>query len=215
MTGVQTCALPIWQDSAGRVYIPMTTWPLIYRYDQPENVLIRADSTEAMTEIGTTASGILNANVTSEDISYQAKDIFQQAKEIQELTQSTNTMLIWIAAISLLVGGIGVMNIMLVSVTERTAEIGLKKAIGAPKRTIMNQFLTEAVVLTATGGVLGVATGLALAELISRLTGAPVAINWGAVLLAVGFSMVIGIVFGILPSKKAADLDPIEALRRE
>ncbi|MBQ1430356.1 MAG: ABC transporter permease [Firmicutes bacterium] len=203
------------QDSAGRVYIPMTTWPLIYRYDQPENVLIRADSTEAMTEIGTTASGILNANVTSEDISYQAKDIFQQAKEIQELTQSTNTMLIWIAAISLLVGGIGVMNIMLVSVTERTAEIGLKKAIGAPKRTIMNQFLTEAVVLTATGGVLGVATGLALAELISRLTGAPVAINWGAVLLAVGFSMVIGIVFGILPSKKAADLDPIEALRRE
>jgi putative ABC transport system permease protein len=107
------------------------------------------------------------------------------------------------------------MNIMLVSVTERTAEIGLKKAIGAPKRTIMNQFLTEAVVLTATGGVLGVATGLALAELISRLTGAPVAVNWGAVLLAVGFSMVIGIVFGILPSKKAADLDPIEALRRE
>ncbi|MCR5181988.1 MAG: ABC transporter permease [Clostridia bacterium] len=203
------------QDQAGRVYVSMTAWPLIYRYDQPENVLIRADSTEAMTEIGTSAAGILNANVTSSDVTYQAKDIFQQAKEIQELTQSTNTMLIWIAAISLLVGGIGVMNIMLVSVTERTSEIGLKKAIGAPKRTIMNQFLTEAVVLTATGGVLGVITGLALAELISRLTGAPVAINWGAVLLAVGFSMVIGIVFGILPSKKAADLDPIEALRHE
>ncbi|MBQ7702900.1 MAG: ABC transporter permease [Firmicutes bacterium] len=203
------------QDSAGKVYIPMSTWPLIFRYDQPENVLIRAASTEAMKDIGTTAAGILNANVTSEDVKYQAKDIFQQAKEIQELTQSTNTMLIWIAAISLLVGGIGVMNIMLVSVTERTSEIGLKKAIGAPKRTIMNQFLTEAVVLTATGGVLGVITGIALAELISRLTGAPVAINWGAVLLAVVFSMVIGIVFGILPSRKAADLDPIEALRHE
>ena len=203
------------QDTAGKVYIPMTTWPLIYRYDQPENVLIRASSTEAMKDIGTSAANILNANVTSEDVSYKAKDIFEQAKEIQELTQSTNTMLIWIAAISLLVGGIGVMNLMLVSVTERTSEIGLKKAIGAPKRTIMNQFLTEAVVLTATGGVLGVITGIALAELISRLTGAPVAINWGAVLLAVVFSMVIGIVFGILPSRKAADLDPIEALRHE
>ncbi|MBQ1484484.1 MAG: FtsX-like permease family protein, partial [Eubacterium sp.] len=141
--------------------------------------------------------------------------LMEQAKEIQQLSKSTNTMLIWIAGISLLVGGIGVMNIMLVSVTERTAEIGLKKAVGAPKRAIMMQFLTEAVVLTSTGGILGVITGVILAELISQLNGIPVAISWPATLFAVAFSMAIGVIFGILPSRKAANLDPIEALRHE
>ena len=107
------------------------------------------------------------------------------------------------------------MNIMLVSVTERTSEIGLKKAIGASKKAILSQFLTEAVVLTSLGGVLGVITGIILAELISQLNGTPVAISWNAAVIAVLFSMVIGIVFGLLPSYKAANLDPIEALRRE
>jgi putative ABC transport system permease protein len=107
------------------------------------------------------------------------------------------------------------MNIMLVSVTERTAEIGLKKAIGAPKRAIMTQFLTEAVVLTSTGGLLGVITGIILAELISQLNEIPVAISVPASVFAVLFSMAIGIIFGILPSHKAANLDPIEALRHE
>ena len=107
------------------------------------------------------------------------------------------------------------MNIMLVSVTERTSEIGLKKAIGAPKRAILGQFLTEAVVLTSTGGLLGVISGIILAELISRLNGTPVAISIEAAIFAVVFSMIIGIIFGILPSYKAANLDPIEALRHE
>ena len=123
-------------------------------------------------------------------------------------------MLLWIAAISLLVGGIGVMNIMLVSVTERTSEIGLKKAIGAPKKAIMMQFLTEAVVLTSAGGVLGVIVGIVLAGTISRINTTPVAISIPASVFAVLFSMAIGIIFGILPSRKAANLDPIEALRR-
>ena len=99
--------------------------------------------------------------------------MLEQAQQIQELSSSTNTMLIWIAGISLIVGGIGVMNIMLVSVTERTQEIGLKKAIGARKSKILNQFLTEAAVLTSLGGVLGVIVGIILAEIISYVTTMP------------------------------------------
>ena len=125
------------------------------------------------------------------------------------------SMLIWIAGISLIVGGIGVMNIMLVSVTERTQEIGLKKAIGARKSNILGQFLTEAAVLTSLGGVLGVVTGIVLAEAISRLSEMPVSISIPAAMVSVLFSMLIGIVFGMLPSYKAANLDPIDALRRE
>lgn len=202
-------------DNSGKIYIPSSVWPVIYQYDEPESVIIRADRTENMTSIGKAAENILNETFTSENFSYKAQDLMEQARQIQQLSESTNTMLIWIAAISLLVGGIGVMNIMLVSVTERTAEIGLKKAIGAPKRAIMTQFLTEAVVLTSTGGILGVITGIILAELISQLNGTPVAISIPASVFAVGFSMAIGILFGILPSHKAANLDPIEALRHE
>lgn len=205
-----------YQDTSGKVYIPESVWPLMYQYDEPQNVIIRASSTDNMTNVGKAAESILNQSIpTDSDYKYKAQDLMQQAKEIQQLSQSTNRMLIWIAAISLLVGGIGVMNIMLVSVTERTSEIGLKKAIGAPKRAIMSQFLTEAVALTSIGGILGVITGVVLAELISQFNGTPVAINWPASILAVIFSMAIGIIFGILPSRKAANLDPIEALRHE
>ena len=205
-----------YQDTSGKVYIPESVWPLLYQYDEPQNVIIRAASTGDMTSVGKAAEGILNEGIPNDsDYKYKSQDLMQQARDIQQLSQSTNRMLIWIAAISLLVGGIGVMNIMLVSVTERTSEIGLKKAIGAPKRAIMSQFLTEAVVITSIGGLLGVIVGIILAELISQLNGTPVAISWPASILAVLFSMAIGIIFGILPSRKAANLDPIEALRHE
>ena len=107
------------------------------------------------------------------------------------------------------------MNIMLVSVTERTREIGLKKAIGAKKGRILWQFLTEAAVLTSLGGIVGVGAGIGLAEIISRVTSAPVAISVPSIIIAVVFSMVIGIIFGLLPSFKAANLNPIDALRHE
>ena len=203
------------QDNGGAVYIPTEMWPLIYQYDEPQNVILKADTTANMTSVGKQASEILNMSVSNENVKYQAQDLMEQAKQIQQLSQSTNTMLIWIAAISLLVGGIGVMNIMLVTVTERTREIGLKKAIGARKKTIMTQFLTEAVVLTSLGGLLGVLKGLLLAKLISLLNGTPVAISIPASVFSVLFSMLIGIVFGLIPSWKAANLDPIEALRHE
>ena len=139
----------------------------------------------------------------------------QQAKQLQDMQSSTNSMLIWVACISLLVGGIGVMNIMLVSVTERTKEIGLKKAIGAKKGRILGQFLTEAAILTSMGGLLGVAAGIGLAEVISKMSSTPVAINGTSIVVSAGFSTLIGVVFGLLPSISAANLNPIEALRHE
>lgn len=205
------------QDSSGRVYIPSATWPIVFSYDEPQNLVIRAVDTDSMAAAGQAAADILNGslNVMDDTIRYKGQDLLEQAKEIQELSQSTNTMLIWIAGISLIVGGIGVMNIMLVSVTERTQEIGLKKAIGAKKGHILGQFLTEAAVLTSLGGLIGVAAGIVLAEVISKLSGTPVSISAVAAVIAVAFSMVIGILFGLLPSYKAANLKPIDALRRE
>ena len=205
------------QNSAGSVYIPDTTWPILYQYDEPQNVMIRVESTDYMTNAGKECADILNSYLTVKDdtITYKAKDLMEQAQQIQELSSSTNTMLIWIAGISLIVGGIGVMNIMLVSVTERTQEIGLKKAIGARKSKILGQFLTEAAVLTSMGGIVGVIVGIILAQVISYLSTTPVAISVPAAVGAVAFSMVIGIVFGVFPPYKAANLNPIDALRHE
>ncbi len=151
----------------------------------------------------------------SETYTYRGTDIMETAKNLQELSASTNQQLIWIASISLLVGGIGVMNIMLVSVTERTQEIGLKKAIGARKNRILAQFLTEAAVLTSLGGIIGIIAGIILAEVISKISSTPVAISVSAIVGSVLFSVIIGLIFGLLPSVKAANLNPIDALRHE
>ena len=200
----------------GTLLVPNAVWPVIYQYDEPENAVIKAVSTEAMTTVGDKAAKILNGDIEENDqIRYKSNDNLEMAKKQQDLSQSTNGQLLWIASISLLVGGIGVMNIMLVSVTERTSEIGLKKAIGARKKRILFQFLTEAAVLTSLGGVVGVISGIVMANVISRMAEIPIAISVPAIVASVGFSMVIGIVFGLLPSIKAANLNPIEALRRD
>jgi len=204
--------------SAGTVYVPTSVWPTAYRFDEPQNVAIKVTNTDVMANAGKKAAEILTAAQivnTESTFDYRSQDMLEQAQQLQSMSQSTNTQLIWIASISLLVGGIGVMNIMLVSVTERTAEIGLKKAIGAKKRRIRLQFLTEAAVLTSLGGIIGVLSGVALAQLISRMMEIPVAISAGAIVIAVAFSVLIGIIFGLLPAIKAANLNPIDALRRE
>ena len=202
-------------SSASRIFVPSSMWPALYSFDEPQNVAIRVSNTEAMTDAGKAVAEIMNTNVTNSEIKYQAQDLLKQAQDLQDLSSSTNSQLIWIASISLLVGGIGVMNIMLVSVTERTREIGLKKAIGAKKSRILWQFLTEAAVLTSLGGIVGVGAGIGLAAIISRVTSAPVAISVPSIIIAVVFSMVIGIIFGLLPSFKAANPNPIDALRHE
>ena len=190
---------------------------MIYNFDEPKNLVVRATSTDDMTAAGEKAAEILNGYLYVKDtsIEYRGEDLMEQAKQLQELSNSTNQQLIWIASISLLVGGIGVMNIMLVSVTERTREIGLKKALGARKRKILAQFLTEAAVLTLLGGIIGIGAGIALAYGISGLSSVPVAISIPISLIAVLFSVVIGIVFGFIPSLKAANMNPIDALRYE
>ena len=200
------------------LFVPIAQWPNIYQYDEPEQVSIRATSTDDMTEAGKKAAEIINDTLqvkSDSDLSYQGADIGEQARKLQQMSNSTNMQLIWIASISLLVGGIGVMNIMLVSVTERTREIGLKKAIGARDSSIRWQFLTEAGVLTSMGGVIGVVVGIAMAQIISQLTGTPSAVSIPAILVAVLFSVVIGVVFGLIPAIKASHLNPIDALRRE
>lgn len=208
------------QTSGGKMFIPGKSWPLAYRFDEPESCLAKAVDTDSMPTVGKKVADILNTTVqTSEEsemqIKYKSEDILGQAKSLQDLSSSTNTMLIWIASISLLVGGIGVMNIMLVSVTERTREIGLKKAVGAKKRRILVQFLTEASVLTSIGGIIGVGIGIGLAQLISKAASVPVAISSVSIVVSVIFSMAVGIIFGLIPSVKAANLNPIDALRYE
>ena len=179
---------------------------------------IKVRSTDEMTHAGQEAAKLLTqkqiVNASNSEFSYNSEDMLQQAQQLQQMSEATNTQLIWIASISLLVGGIGVMNIMLVSVTERTAEIGLKKAIGAKKKRILLQFLTESAVLTSLGGIIGVLSGIIMAQLISAMTQIPVAISVPAIVIAVVFSTLIGVVFGMLPAVQAANLNPIEALRR-
>ena len=204
--------------SAGNVYLPDSVWATAFRFDEPQNVAIKVANTDAMTTAGKDAADLLTEKQildTSSKLDYRSQDMLEQAQQLQKMSQSTNSQLIWIASISLLVGGIGVMNIMLVSVTERTSEIGLKKAIGAKKKRILLQFLTESAVLTSLGGIIGVVSGVILAQLISKMMQIPVSISIPAIGVAVVFSTLIGVVFGMLPAIQAANLNPIEALRRE
>ena len=205
-------------DSNGLLFIPKATWPVVYNYDEPENVTIKAVDTDSMAQAGKKTAAILNSKLkVGKDSStkYNGEGLNESASGVQSFTTTTNLLLLLVAGISLLVGGIGVMNIMLVSVTERISEIGLKKAIGARKGAILGQFLTEAAMLTSLGGILGVAAGVGTAYLIHHFANLPVAIDIPASIIAVAFSMVIGLLFGFLPSVQASNLDPIEALRRE
>ena len=205
--------------SSGAIYIPLATWPTPFQFDEPQNVAIKVENTDVMTSVGKAAADLLTQrqiiNPNNSNFDYRSQDMLEQAQQLQSMSESTNAQLIWIASISLLVGGIGVMNIMLVSVTERTSEIGLKKAIGAKKKRILSQFLTEAAVLTSLGGIIGVISGIGLAQLISSMMQIPVAIDVAAIGISVVFSMLIGVIFGLLPAVKAANLNPIEALRRD
>ena len=217
------------QYSYGMVLSPQSAWPIVFNFDEPLDVSVMAESTDEMSSIGKKVEDIMNQCVYNKvsfseeseegqmdsSISYRAADLLETVKNLQKVSENTNKQLLWIASISLLVGGIGVMNIMLVSVTERTSEIGLKKALGARKKKILWQFLTEAAVLTSIGGFLGVIAGIILSQVIARMSQTPVAISFPASVLAVVFSMVIGIIFGLLPSIKAANLNPIDALRHE
>ncbi len=155
-----------------------------------------------------------NINGGKED-DFNVRDMKQVIQTLTGTTTLLTGLLGAVAAVSLLVGGIGIMNIMLVSVTERTREIGIRLAIGALQRQVLLQFLVEAVVLSLFGGVLGIGFGLGLAGLATHLLGAPFLLDSWLILVAFSFSALIGIAFGYFPARRAAHLDPIEALRRE
>jgi macrolide transport system ATP-binding/permease protein len=146
---------------------------------------------------------------------YQIRNLADIQAALSETSRTMSLLLASIAAISLLVGGIGIMNIMLVSVTERTREIGLRKAVGACRRDILMQFLSEAVVISAVGGLLGIGLGLLASWIMSAAAGWAVSVSTWSVLLAFGFSAGIGIVFGFYPARQASGLNPIDALRYE
>jgi len=151
----------------------------------------------------------------TEDDDFNVRDMKEIAEALTSTTQVLTTLLGAVAAVSLVVGGIGIMNIMLVSVTERTREIGIRLAIGALEREVLLQFLVEAVVLSSFGGIIGIALAVAATFALGTLLNAPAVFNPGIMLLAFLFSAAVGVIFGYFPARKAARLDPIEALRYE
>ena len=201
--------------SPGKIFVNYGSWPLIYVFDEPEGVAVQVDEAKNMAAAGAAAADILNMYVTNGNLTYQAVNTDEAANSLKTLTTAITAMLVSIASLSLLVGGIGVMNIMLVSVSERTPEIGLKKALGAKPRVIMGQFLTESAVLTSVGGVIGVLLGILIGKVIAMVISMDFAISIPWIFIAVGFSVGIGLIFGVLPARKAAKMNPIDALRRE
>ncbi len=205
------------QDDA--VYVPLlTAQKQLFGVDYLSDISIAAKDPNSMTDAQNQVGYLLLArhkftNPTQADFSILSQaDILGAANQI---TGIFTTLLSGIAAISLLVGGIGIMNIMLVTVTERTREIGLRKALGATKVTVTTQFLTESVILTIIGGILGLVLGVTLSFIFSAILKLPFTLSLESVLLAVGVSGGLGILFGWYPAKKASDLSPIEALRYE
>jgi putative ABC transport system permease protein len=208
-----------------QVLIPMTTAQarLLRRSrNQVDMIIVQAISADAVTSASQEVAAILRTRHRT-PIGEDDFTIFTQQDFIETASTITNVLTIFlggIAGISLLVGGIGIMNIMLVSVTERTREIGLRKAVGARKRDILIQFLTESALLSLMGGVIGILLGWGLSELVGAIAAASdvelsPSMGLDAVLLATLFSTAVGLFFGLYPAKRAADLEPVEALRYE
>jgi putative ABC transport system permease protein len=202
------------------VYIPYSTYQRVYGARRSLVVFIQVPAAEQLEAAEDQVRTIMRNrrgrsmdDPEDEGFALETQDVFLNL--YSSATSNIYYVTFGVAFVSLLVGGIVVMNIMLVSVTERTKEIGIRKAIGARRKDIMSQFLIEAVVVTALGGAIGVATGYGLAYIISALIGFPLLISSISAVLGVGASSVVGIISGLWPAWRAARLDPIEALRAE
>lgn len=176
-------------------------------------IIVHVDSTDNVESVAAGIETMLKRFHKKTD--YRVSVPLALLRQAEATKRTFNIVLGSIAGISLLVGGIGIMNIMLASVTERTREIGIRRAIGAKKAQIIRQFLIETVVLSTTGGLIGIALGLAIPKAISAFAGMPTVVTPISLLLSLGISMGVGIVFGIYPAQRAANLDPIVALRHE
>lgn len=212
--GVLTKQEGLFSFDMNEIYVPFAMLTTAFGVKEYDKLSIQVAHADQMKEVGKSAAARLNENHHTED-AYEMINLEEIAAGIGQITSVMTTIIGSIAGISLLVGGIGVMNIMLVSVTERTREIGIRKALGATRAQILVQFLIESVVLTLIGGLLGIALGLGGASLVSLFAGWPSLVSWQIVCGGVLFSMLIGIIFGLIPANKAARLDPIESLRYE
>ncbi len=216
-TSAEYNMMAMYGKDMGTGYVTKNNWRSITgTLDATPTITIQTEKTDDLKKVADEAAAILNNDIPQPtDFVFGTYDMGNFEAEIEEFQRGVLLLLGGIASISLLVGGIGVMNIMLVSVTERTREIGIKKALGAKRSTILFQFLTEAVVLTLLGGVLGVLGGIGATKIIANIMDRQAVFSIEAILAGLGFSIFVGIVFGLLPAVKASKLNPIEALRYE
>jgi putative ABC transport system permease protein len=213
---------PSGQDYDDGVFIPSTTFMTkiqggLKKYLQG-TIMASARSADATSKAQRQITGLLRERHNlpkGTDDDFSIRNLAELASAQQEGTKTLTTLLASIAAVSLLVGGVGIMNIMLVSVTERTREIGLRMAVGARRFDILTQFLVEALTLSSAGGIIGIASGLGVAHQLAAHFNWPLLVRPQIIVIAVGFSAVVGIGFGLYPARKASRLDPIEALRFE
>ncbi|MCQ6559502.1 ABC transporter permease [Paenibacillus mendelii] len=197
------------------VIIPITSSERLFKSKGVKTIYVQVKEPEQMDAVVAELEAGLTKTFRGNENSYR---VFNQQDVLDSFSSISSTLSLalgGIAAISLLVGGIGIMNIMLVSVTERTREIGIRKAIGAKKKDIMIQFLIESIALSGLGGLLGVGLGIGIAQVASKALNMGVSLSIPIMVLAFGFSVFIGVVFGLFPANKASNLKPIEALRFE
>jgi putative ABC transport system permease protein len=204
------------QDQDDIVIIPYTSHlKRIARRPNLNSIVVQAQSPEQMDRIQQDITDLLQQRRNGRDPDFTVRNQQELAEAATKTTKTMTVLLGAIAGVSLIVGGIGIMNIMLVSVTERTREIGIRLAVGAHGRDVLTQFLIEAIILSSMGGTIGVILGVGSSQLISKLNGWPVLVSTTAIVGAVAFSAAIGVFFGFYPARKAAQLDPIDALRYE
>jgi putative ABC transport system permease protein len=207
------------RDLNSDVYIPLSTFnkriPKENNFSSEiKQLTVKLESSEKLVPTATVIRSILTRHHYNND-DFSIIIPYELLKQEEKETRIYNLLLASIAAISLIVGGIGIMNIMLASVLERTREIGIRRAVGGKKSDIMRQFVTEAVTLSISGGIIGVVFGISLSLIISFTTDVKTHLTFYSIVIAFGFSVLVGITFGFLPAKRAADLKPIESIRYE